>query len=132
MAAGPRLDSAGVNKIKTLDDALLLLQRLNGLVEQYAMAVRNAQPSSAFLMNFRRTLPSLAANVKGQFGLIADQALALNLASSRGASEAVRIRTMREGMGQLKQALEIAMVQTKAKHMVTDEPRPTKGSDEAT
>jgi hypothetical protein len=127
--AGSRLDSAGSIKMKTLDDALLLLQRLNGLVEQYAMAVKNGQPSSTFLMTFRRTLPSLAANLKAQFGLIAEQVVALNLSASRGASEAVRVRTMREGMALLKQALEIAMVQTKARHTVTDEPQPTKGRD---
>jgi hypothetical protein len=128
--AGSRLDSAGSIKMKTLDDALLLLQRVNGLVEQYAMAVKNGQPSSAFLMTFRRTLPSLAANLKAQFGLIAEQVVALNLSATRGASEAVRVRTMREGMALLKQALEIAMVQTKARHTVTDEPQPTKGRDD--
>jgi hypothetical protein len=128
--AGSRLDSAGSIKMNTLDDALLLLQRVNGLVEQYAMAVKNGQPSSAFLMTFRRTLPSLAANLKAQFGLIAEQVVALNLSATRGASEAVRVRTMREGMALLKQALEIAMVQTKARHTVTDEPQPTKGRDD--
>jgi hypothetical protein len=128
--AGSRLDSAGSIKMKTLDDALLLLQRVNGLVEQYAMAVKNGQPSGAFLMTFRRTLPSLAANLKAQFGLIAEQVVALNLSATRGASEAVRVRTMREGMALLKQALEIAMVQTKARHTVTDEPQPTKGRDD--
>ena len=34
--AGTKLDAAGQNKMKTLDEALLLLQRINGLVEQYA------------------------------------------------------------------------------------------------
>jgi hypothetical protein len=126
MAAGPKLDGAGMAKLKTLDDALLLLQRVNGLVEQYALAVKNRQPSAAFLMNFRRTLPSLAANLKGQFGLIADQALALNLAASRGASETVRVRTMREGMAQIKQAIEIALVQTKDKHTTKADAGPAK------
>ncbi|HTE46894.1 MAG TPA: hypothetical protein VK636_16725 [Gemmatimonadaceae bacterium] len=122
MMAGPKVDGAGTAKLKTLDDATLLLQRVNGIVEQYAIAIKNGQPSSAFLMNFRRTLPSLAANLKGQFGLIADQALAINLAATRGASEAMRVRTMREGMGHLRQAIEIAVTQTKDRHAIKEQP----------
>jgi hypothetical protein len=121
MAAGPRLDGAGNVKMKVLDDAILLLQRINGLVENYAMAVKRETPSSAFLMNIRRTLPTLAENLKSQFGLISDQILAVNLASSRGASEAMRVRVLREGVAQVKQALEIAVAHTKDKHAVADD-----------
>ena len=120
MAAGPKLDGAGVAKMKVLDEAMLLLQRVHGLVENYAMAVKRNTPSSAFLMNIRRTLPTLAENVKGQFGMISEQILAVNLASSRGASEAVRVRTLREGVAQIKQALEIAIAQTKDKHAAAE------------
>ena len=119
--AGTRLDSAGTNKIKTLDEALLLLQRIHGVVEQYGMALKRNQPGSVFVMNLRRQLPTLAANLKGQFGLISEQVLSVNLAASRGASEQVRLRTMREGIAQVKTALEIAMSQTKDKHAVADE-----------
>ena len=73
--------------MKTLEEALLLLQRINGLVEQYALAAKAQQPTQAFLQNFRRTLPTLAANLKAQFGMIADQVTVVNLAASRGASE---------------------------------------------
>ena len=116
MAAGPKLDGAGVAKMKTLDEAMLLLQRINGLVENYAMAVKRNAPAGQFLTTVRRTLPTLAENLKSQFGLIADQVLTLNLTASRGASEAVRVRTLREGIAQVKQALEIAIAQTKEKH----------------
>lgn len=119
--AGAKLDGAGVAKMKTLDEALLLLQRINGLVEQYALAIKRNQPGGPYVMNIRRTLPTLAENLKNQFGLIADQVLAVNLASSRGASEAVRVRTLREGVAQIKQALEIAIAHTKDKHAVHDE-----------
>jgi hypothetical protein len=121
MAAGPRLDGAGNVKMKVLDDAILLLQRVNGLVENYAMAVKRNTPASMFLMNIRRTLPTLAENLKSQFGLISDQILAVNLASSRGASEAVRVRVLREGVAQVKQALEIAVAHTKDKHAIADD-----------
>lgn len=121
MAAGPRLDGAGNVKMKVLDDAILLLQRVNGLVENYAMAVKRNTPASMFLMNIRRTLPTLAENLKSQFGLISEQILAVNLASSRGASEVMRVRVLREGVAQVKQALEIAVAHTKDKHAVSDD-----------
>ncbi len=120
MSAGPKLDGAGTAKMKTLDDAMMLLQRCHGLVESYAIAVKNNQPATAYLMNVRRTLPSLAANLKNQFGLIAEQITAMNLSASRGGSEAVRVRTLREGIAQAKQALEIALTQTKEKHSVDE------------
>jgi hypothetical protein len=131
MAAGPKLDGAGVVKMKVLDDAILLLQRVNGLVENYAMAVKRNTPSSMFVMNIRRTLPTLAENLKSQFGMISDLILTVNLNSSRGASEQVRVRVLREGVAQIKQAIEIAIVQTKDKHSTDDEDsakKPDKGA----
>ncbi|HTR77674.1 MAG TPA: hypothetical protein VMH39_06175 [Gemmatimonadaceae bacterium] len=113
-----QMDSAGNAKMKTLDDALLLWQRINGLVEQYAIAVKKNQSASQLVMNIRRQLPSLAANLKAQFALISDQVIAINLAASRGASEAMRVRALREGMAQVKQSIEVAMVATKDKHTV--------------
>jgi len=121
MAAGPKLDGAGTVKMQTLEDAMLLLQRINGLVEQYALNLKRNQPTSVYVMNLRRTLPQLAENLKAQFGLITDQVLAIHLASSRGASEVTRVRTLREGVAQVKQAIEIAMAQTKDKHTVKEE-----------
>jgi len=116
-----RLDGAGNMKMKTLNEALLLLQRINGLVEMYAMAIKRGQPGGPLVQNLRRTFPTLAENLKNQFGMISDQIMAVNLASSRGASETVRIRTLREGVAQIKQALEIAVVQTKDRHAIADE-----------
>jgi len=119
--AGIKLDSAGQNKMKTLDEALLHLQRIHGIVEQYGMALKRNQPTSVFVMNIRRQLPTLAANIKNQFGMISDQVTSVNLAASRGASEQVRLRGLREGVAQIKQALEIAITQTKDKHKVVDD-----------
>lgn len=119
--SGAKIDSAGTIKLRVLDDALLLLQRIYGVVEQYALAVKRNQPGGAFVMNIRRQLPSLAEMLKSQFGLIADQVTALNLAASRGASEQMRIRVLREGVAQIKQAIEIAITQTKDKHTIKEE-----------
>ena|SRR5829696_7889082 len=130
--AGLKLDGAGQAKLRTLDDALLLLQRINGIVEQYALALKREQPASVYIQNIRRQLPSLAENVKGQFGTIADLILSVNLASSRGASEAMRLRMLREGVQQIKQAIEISMTQTKAKHAVDDTRPAAKPGEDAT
>jgi regulator of protease activity HflC (stomatin/prohibitin superfamily) len=111
--------------MKTLDDALLHLQRIHGIVEQYAIAVKRNQPASVFAMNLRRQLPTLAENLKAQFGMVAEQVTSLNLSTSRGSSENQRVRALREGVAQVRQALEIAATQTKERHAVKDD----KGSD---
>jgi hypothetical protein len=121
VAAGPKLDGAGIAKMKTLDEATLLLQRIHGLVESYAMAVKRNQPAAPFMQNIRRTLPSLAENLKNHFGMISDQILALNLQATRGASEQMRVRVLREGVAQIKTAIDIAIVQTKDKHSEPEE-----------
>ena len=102
--------------MKTLDDAMTTLIRVNGLVEQYALAVKNNQPAATFLSNIRRQLPALSEMLKAQFGMIADQAMQTNLSSSRGASEQMRVRALREGVAQIKAAVEIAIVHVKEKH----------------
>ena len=62
--------------------------------------------------------------LKPQFGIIADQVTQMNLVSSRGGNEDAKVRNLREGVGALKQALDIAAVRTKDNHMVTE---PEKG-----
>ncbi len=116
-----RLDTTGLNKMKALDDAGMQLQRIHGLVEQYAMALKRNQPTATYVMNLRRQLPALAENLKGYFGLIADQVTSVNLAASRGTSEQVRVRTLREGVAQIRQSIEIAAAQTKDKHAITED-----------
>lgn len=115
-----RLDATGQNKMRALDDATTQLQRIHGLVEQYAMSLKRNQPTATYVMNLRRQLPALAENLKAYFGMIADQVTSVNLAASRGTSEQVRVRTLREGVAQIRQSIEIASAQTKDKHAVAD------------
>ena len=114
--AGPKLDGAGVEKMKTLDDALTQLHRIHGLVETYALAVKRSQPPATYLMPVRRALPMLASLLKGQFGMIADQAMALQMVVTRGSNEQVRIRILREGIGALRQAIDVGIVRVKENH----------------
>ena len=119
--AGVTLDNAGIQKMKTLDEALVMLQRLHGVVEQYALAMKQNKPTSLFGMQVKRALTPLVGLLKPQFGLISDQVAAMNLVASRGGSETAKVRMLREGVGQLRQALEIAVVRVKSNHEVTDE-----------
>jgi hypothetical protein len=52
----------------------------------------------------------------------------MNLLASRGGSEDAKVRNLREGVGALKQALDIAAVRVKDHHMVTEEPKPSPGT----
>ena len=121
MAGDAKVDATGTVKLKTLDEALLLLQRIHGIVEQYAVAYKRGQPTASYVMNLRRQLPTLAANLKAHFALISDEVLALNLATSRGASEQTRVRLLREGVARIRTNMDIAAIQTRAKHQVNDE-----------
>jgi hypothetical protein len=124
MAAGPKLDGAGVQKMKTIDEAIVQVQRLHGIVEQFALALKRKQPTQLFGMQIKRALTPLVGMLKPQFGMIADQVVSMNLVASRGGSETAKVRSLREGVGALKQALEIAVVRVKDHHMVTEEPKP--------
>lgn len=118
--AGKQLDGAGQAKMSTLDEALALHQRIHGLVEQYALSVKQAKPGGTFMNSLKRQMPVLAGKLKGQFGLISDLVTSVNMQMTRGSSEVIRVRTMREGMASIKQQLEIAVTQVIAKHEVKD------------
>lgn len=105
----------------TLDESVALHQRLHGLVEQYALQVKRNQPASHIMMNLKRQMPTLAGKLKGQFGMISDLVTSTNMQMTRGSSEPIRVRTMREGLAAIKVQLEIAIAQTIAKHKAKDE-----------
>ena len=130
--AGLILDSAGTIKLKVLEDAMLLVQRINALTEQLAANSKKGSPSTSLMQNIKRQLQTLAANLKTQFGMISDLVTNIYVSSSRGASDANRARVLKEGIGSMKQAIEIGMAQTKDKHAVHKEklapPKPGPGA----
>jgi hypothetical protein len=132
MAAGPKLDGAGIQKMKTLDEAFVQVQRLHGVVEQYALALKRSQPTSLYGMQVKRAISPIVGLLKPQFGLISDQVAALNLVAGRGGSEQTKVRILREGVGALRQALDIAVVRVKDNHAVHDEPASTNKPDAKT
>jgi hypothetical protein len=125
--AGVTLDNAGIQKMKTLEEAITMAQRLHGVVEQYALAMKQNKPTQLFGMQVKRALVPIIGLLKPQFGLISDQVAAMNLVASRGGAETAKIRMLREGVGQLKMALDIAVVRVKSNHEVKDEPKPSAG-----
>jgi hypothetical protein len=120
MSSGPTLDGAGMAKMETLETASAQLQRLHGLVEAMAMAVRAQQNTSQIGAQMRRAGSPMIGLLKGQFGMIADQVTALLLAATRGGNEQVKLRSMREGIAQVRTSLEIAIAKTREKHTMDD------------
>ena len=119
--AGLRLDGAGQAKMTTLDECVAIHQRVHTLVEQYALAIKNNQPASHLLNNLKRQMPVLAGKLKGQFGMISDLVTATLMGMTRGASEQMRVRAMREGVAAIRSQLEIAIAQTVARHRLKEE-----------
>jgi len=121
MASGPKLDGAGLAKMDTLEDASTHVQRIHGIVERMAMAVRSAQPTAQFGAQIRRAGSPLVGLLKGQFGMIADQVSSLLLIATRGGGDQAKLRSLREGVAQIRIQLEIAVAKTKEKHTVPEE-----------
>jgi lysophospholipid acyltransferase (LPLAT)-like uncharacterized protein len=118
--AGLVLDGAGQAKMDTLQAAITLHQRIHGMVEAYAITVKNNKPQPTLLNNVKRNLPILASKLKNQFGMISDLATSVYMSASRGSAEQMRVRAMREGIGALKQQLEIAVTAVIARHEKKD------------
>ena len=118
---GTKLDGAGTAKMKMLESALTDLQRVHGLVEQMAMAMKNKMPTSMFGLQIRRAAGPMIGQLKIQFGPIADAVSALVLVATRGGSEQVRLRALREQVGHIRTALEITVKKVKEQHSVAIE-----------
>src|SRR5918911_299080 len=128
MATGG-IDGAGLAKLKTLEDATTALQRIHGLVEKLALTVKQGGNTSLFVMQIRRALDPLVGLLKPQFGMLADQVAMLNLAATRGGSEQMRVRSLREGVASLRQALEIAERKVREQHGTEGGGRGVEGAD---
>jgi hypothetical protein len=116
--AGLILDASGTIKMKVLDDALLLSQRLNALNEQFALSTKSGSPTMTLKSSIKRQLMTLAANLKSHFGMISDLVTNVVINSSRGSSDVNRVRAIREGLASIKQGIDIGMVHTRQKHAI--------------
>ena len=118
MASGPKLDGAGHAKMETLGEATAAVQRIHGIVERMAIAIRSQQDTMQFGQQIRRTASPLVGLLKGQFGMIADQVTALVLIATRSGGDTVKLRSLREAVAQLRIQLEIAVAKTLEKHTI--------------
>lgn len=114
--AGVKLDGAGTQKMKTLEEALLTLQKIHGLVERMALEVKNQRAVGVLPSQIKRIASPLQGQLKGQFGMIADQMSGMILATGRAGGDALKVRALREYVGQVRTALEISVTKVKEKH----------------
>jgi hypothetical protein len=113
-----KLDGAGAQKMKTIEEALMGLQAIHGMVERMGIEVKKKGSVGILPQQIKRNAATLQGQLKGQFGLIADQFAGMVLATGRGGGDAVRLRAMREYVAQIRTALEIAASKVKEKHSV--------------
>ena len=121
--AGLILDASGTIKMKVLDDALLLAQRLNALNEQLAVNAKSGAPTASLRASIKRQMQTLGANLKSHFGMISDSVNNLVIASGRGSSDQYRCRVIREGLAQIRQGIDVGMNSTRSKHAL-EKPKP--------
>ena len=116
--AGTKLDGAGAQKMKTLEEALSTMQTIHGHVERMAIDVKNQRGAGIIPQQIKRIAVPLQGQLKGQFGMIADQVSAMILATGRGGGEQTKVRALREYVGQIRQALDIMTAKVKDQHSV--------------
>jgi hypothetical protein len=116
--AATKLDAAGAQKMKTIEEALLNLQTIHGMVERMAIEIKRQGAIGILPQQIKRSAGMLQGQLKGQFGMIADQFATMALVVSRGGSDTVRLRAAREHVAQIRTALEIAANKVKDQHSV--------------
>lgn len=119
--AGVKLDGAGAQKMKTIEEALGTIQTIHGHVERMAIDVKNQRGVGVIPGQIKRIATPLQGQLKGQFGMIADQVSAMILAVGRGGGEQTKVRAMREYVAQIRTALEISAAKVKEQHAVAIE-----------
>jgi hypothetical protein len=125
--AGVKLDGAGAQKMKTLEEAMTTMQTIHGHVERMAIEVKNQKGAGVIPQQIKRIAVPLQGQLKGQFGMIADMIANMILGSTRGGGDQQKVRVLRESVGQIRQALDFAASRVKDQHSVQIE---TAGGDE--
>jgi len=116
--SGTKLDGAGTQKMTTLEDALATIQHIHGIVERMAMDVKNNRGAGIAPGQIKRVATTLQGQLKGQFGMIADQVSGMIIALGRGGGEQNKVRAARESIAQIRQALEMMVNKVKKQHSV--------------
>jgi hypothetical protein len=122
--ASIKLDGAGASKMKTLEEALVTLQSIHGMVERMAMEVNAKKPLGVMPMQLKRMAAPLVGSLKGQFGMIADQVSTMILVAGRGGGDLTKVRAYREQVAALRTAIDMAQRKVKKDHGVEIELAP--------
>jgi hypothetical protein len=122
--ASTKLDGAGAQKMKTLEEALVTLQSIHGMVERMAIELNNKKTLGVMPMQLKRMAAPLVGQLKGQFGMIADQLSTMLLVAGRGGGDQVKLRAYREHVAQIRTAIEMAAKKVKHDHSVDIEIAP--------
>jgi hypothetical protein len=116
--AATKLDGAGTQKMKTLEEAQMSLTQIHSMVERMGVEVKGGGSVGIFPNQIKRMAGTLQGQLKGQFGMIADMFAGMILAAGRGGSEIVRLRTLREYVAQIRTQLDMAASKVKKEHSV--------------
>jgi hypothetical protein len=122
--ATTKLDGAGTQKLKTLEEATLTLSQIHGMVERMAMEMKNGRPIGVMAMQLKRQASPLQGLLKGQFGPIADIVSSMILVAGRGGGDQVKLRAYREHVAMIRQAIDFAEKKVKKDHAVALEIAP--------
>ena len=70
--AATKLDGAGTQKMKTLEEAQMSLTQIHSMVERMGVEVKSGGSVGIFPNQIKRMAGTLQGQLKGQFGMIAD------------------------------------------------------------
>jgi hypothetical protein len=115
-----KLDGAGTEKMGTLQDAMVVAQRLHGIIEQMALSVKKEQPTTILGMQLKRAGVPIVGRLKGHFTAMSDLVAQMNLVATRSGNDAAKVRSLRESVASLKSQLDIAMTKVKEHHSIDD------------
>ena len=113
-----KLDGVGTELMKTLTESLMTLQSIHSLVERLAVEVKLGRPAGMLPLQIKRLAAPMQGQLSGKFGPISDQAAQMVLAAGRGGSETIRVRALREHIGQIRFALETGVTRVREQHSV--------------
>lgn len=122
--ARTQLTGVGTQLMHTLEEAATHVQRLHGIVEKMAMAHKLQQPTAPFGQQLRRAAAPLVGMLKVQYSVLADQVSGLILVATRGGNEQRKVSALREGVGQLRAQIEIAMNKVSEQHAMEKAEKP--------
>jgi hypothetical protein len=123
--AATKLDGAGTQKMKTLEEALLTVTKIHGMIERGAVEMKAQKPLGVIPQQIKRIAVPMQGQLKGQFGMIADQVAAFILSMTRGGGgDQAKLRAMRENVASIRQSLEFAVAKVKEQHAIPIEIAP--------